>query len=385
MSITTNVPKREDRFMADYFSEQFPYLCRLCKEENVERIPYVATHQQLILRDYVVSKYPKRLEAKINTVRHMLNECIGLAYKHNALNADRRHRISGTDSIRFWSLINELRVGLWLCNQGLKIRFDPIARDGRIGEFEIASDNRTAFIEVKTIFGDREMLAQDELVSTLADHFETKKMPVGEINLVEYPGDINRDSILSLIENIDGFLCPYFADLAKEIKVEYNDSKGLIIEFTLSPGTFHVFSTMYGGVFGVENQLKYKLGIQVEGKRREVQVSTKDIPNIVIIYDSGCLTSEIIDGILYGSMVFRVHKRESEAYFRENNGLWDINIGNTISAVGVFKETLNAEYNLKVQMYLCPKPDFPLNTTLFHRKDIKWLSLSSDGYSIKEN
>ena len=87
--------------MLDNWEKQFPYLARFCKEQNIERLPYSHSHRQLVLKDYVVTEVPEYLKNKIEVVSAMLDDCLRLAYKHNALNNDRISRLVGNDSIRF--------------------------------------------------------------------------------------------------------------------------------------------------------------------------------------------------------------------------------------------------------------------------------------------
>jgi hypothetical protein len=317
-------------------------------------------------------------------VRNMLDSCIRLAYEHDALSLDRKSRIKGKDATRFWSLISELRVGLWLKNQDLALQFDPPAKNGHVGDFEASSGGEAVFIEVKTLFGDREMLGQEELLSKLADYFERKSIPVQSINLLEYPSDFNNSAVDALTEEIERFLIPRITQLCKETEVEYGSPGSLLIKFTLVPGASRVVSKMYGGYLAIDKQLKSKLGMQVDGKNFEVQVSAKDIPSVIILNDRGHWTEPILDGILYGTKVTRVYKNGEETYYRENNGLSGTGNSNLISAVGVFKETLDEQYSLNVKMYLCPKADFPLSKTLLNDRGIKWLQLAPDGYSIIE-
>lgn len=367
--------------MRNHFEQEYPHISRFCHEEDIERIPYERTHQQLILKDYISHSTPAHLDNKLFTVRTMLDHCIALLYKYDALDRDRRNRLKGRDEIRFWSLVSELKVGMWLESQGFSLQFDPLARGNRRGEFKASSKRGSVFIEVKTLFGDAKMLGQQEFLSKLADYCESKGLLVQYINILEYPSDFDTRNMDVLIKNIENFILSYTREMYEDREIEYKDKDGFSIEFTLSPRATKVVSLMYGGFVGVDKQLKCKLGMQVDGRNCEVQVSIEDIPNLIIVFDHGHWTDQIIEGILYGTRVYDV-RGKSEKYYREKNGLWNTKSSSLISAVGTFKETLEEKYTLDANIYLCPKPHFPLTRSLFPISAVKWWQLSPDSYSV---
>lgn len=362
--------------------EIYSHLARFCLEENIERLPFKRTHKQLVLKDYIASALPSPLE----NMRSVLDNCLKFAYRYDALKVNdprgknRRARLKGDEAKNFWSLINEFRVGMWLENQGLILQLDPPARNRCFGDYKVTLAGNSIFIEIKTIFGDKNLLEQEGFVSKLGDYLEQKKLPVIRINLVKYPNGFDIKKTNPLFVDIENFICSHIPGLSKEVVVKYN-RQDFSIKFTLSPGSPYVRSKSYGSFVGIDNQIKTILGMKTDKEPKEIQVSTNDIPNMVVIYDWGHYTESIIEGILYGTEVYASNKSGLALLYREKNGLWNTEKGRLISAVAVFTETPNGQYNLNVKIYLCPEPNFPLPVKCFNDEEICWHGLSDDGRS----
>ncbi len=369
----------------DDLAIDYPYLARFCNEESVDIVSYTRTHQSLILKDIVADSIPMKLRRSYDARKSILNQYLELAYRHNILDLDRRSRLKGKDSIRFWSLINELKAAAWFEGQGLVIDFDPSSLGGGKGEFEAFSRQGEVFVEVKTLFGDKEMLGQYSLLSRLADYLEKIGLPISTIELISYPRNFCEDDLDKLLTRIGLHLLRFVPAIKRgESKVSrYNSRKGLVIEFELLPGTSEVEQIAYGGFIDIEDSLKSKLGMSVRGWDPKLQLSTKDIPSIVIICDQGSWSDPIIEGILYGNRLGTLGSTGTVWYERKRDGRWDNTYPSRLSAVGIFKSSLDI-FPSSVDMYLCPNPLYPLPRSLMSDTNIRWWQLGKDKVSITE-
>jgi len=361
----------------------YPHLARFCNQEGVDIVPYTRTHQRLVLQDIVGYSVPPQQMSSNEARKSILNQCLELAYRHNILKVDRKSRLKSKDSIRFWSLINELKVAAWLEAQGLTVAFDPPSLCGGRGDLEVSSKHSTVFVEVKTLFGNREMLDQQDLLSKLAKYLEEGKLPVSLIELVSYPSDFCEAGLDQLFSKIRSYLqrvAPPTGDWSPRVR-RYNNRKGLAIDFKLSPGASTVKQMVYGGFIDIEDNLKFKLGILVRGRTPKVQLSSNDIPSIVIICDQGAWSDPIIEGILYGNKVGTLGSKGVVRYKRKRDGRWDNTCLSRLSAVGIWKADLGMTPS-SVDIYLCPNPLFPLPKSLLNDSSIKWWQLGDDKISI---
>ncbi len=350
-------------------------------------MPYTHTHRSLMLKDIVVHSVPEERKPRYDARKSILNQCLKLVYDHNILNEDRKSRLKSNDRQLFWSLIKELEVALWLKNQGLVLSFDPPAKKGRKGDFKVSSKQGEAFVEVKTLFGDKEMLGQNELLSKLADYLEKRGLPVSTIDLVSYPCDFSNNYLDILFGKIEARLLrsvPRIRQDRPNRPIPYKDKRGLKIEFELSPKISKVEKMAYGGFIDVDDNLRCKLGMTVKGRECKLQLSTKDIPSIVIICDQGSWSDPIIiEGILYGNRVGTLGSTGTVWYERKRDGRWDNTYPSRLSAVGIFKSSLDI-FPSSVDMYLCPNPLYPLPRSLMSDTNIRWCQLGKDKVSITE-
>ncbi|MBC8511898.1 MAG: hypothetical protein H8D32_02830 [Dehalococcoidia bacterium] len=259
-----------------------------------------------------------------------------------------------------------------------------------MGEFEINSKQGEAFVEVKTLFGDSAMLDQRDLLSRIADYLEEKKLPVRSINLTHYPNDLSKVHLKAVTGKIESFLLtsvPTSSKYNSKKTVEYQDGSGLVIEFELSSGASTIQSMAYGGWVDVDDNLRYKLGMPVEGRKSRIQVSARDIPSFVVICDPGDWANRRIEGMLYGSKVTILgNKAQKGREYRRKDGKWDNQTMSDLSAVGVFQEDFsNQKFPKCVEMYLCPSPRFPLSKHLFTDSTIRWLRLADDNISVVQD
>jgi hypothetical protein len=367
--------------MVNSLDPKYPHLARFCSEEGIQILPYEHSHQCLTLKDLVVYRVPEGLKESYEIRITICNQCLEFAYNHDALGLDRRSRLRGRDNVRFWSLLNELKVGLWLESQGLHVCFDPAAQGGGIGEFEASSVGDRVFVEVKTLFGDRDMLGQEAFLAKLADWCERERLPVESLNLLEYACDLGEEDFDTIFRKIKERILQSGLVLCGDRQtIEYSDESGIVIEIGLCTDCVGVLSLGYGGWIGVEGQLRCKLGMPGAGKNCRVQTAAASIPSLVIVYDmSQWLQPLIVEAVLYGKLV---QVSPSGRFYREADGKWNRGIENPLSAVGVFRQSFAARVETAVDMYLCPRPRFPLDKHLFTDRGIRWLRLGDDGTKV---
>ena len=372
--------------MVNSLDPKYPHLARFCSEEDIQILPYEHSHQCLTLKDLVVYGVPEGFKESYESRRTICNQCLEFAYRHDALDPDRRSRLKGKDNVRFWSLLNELKVGLWLESQGLHIRFDPLAQEGRKGDFETSSVDSRVFVEVKTLFGDKDMLGQEGFLANLADWCEQERLPVELLNLLEYPCDLGKKDLDTIFQRIKERILQSTLVLSGDRQtIEYSDESGILIEIGLCTNSVGVVSLGYGGWIGVEGQMRCKLGMPGTGKNCGVQTAAASIPSLMIVYDmSQWLKPLTVEAVLYGKLV---QVSQSGRLCREEDGKWNRDMESPLSAVGIFRQSFPAfpaRVETTVDMYLCPRPRFPLHKCLFTDQGITWLCLGDDGTKVAQ-
>ncbi|MFC1999690.1 hypothetical protein ACFLXE_02895 [Chloroflexota bacterium] len=374
--------------MVDDLANKHPFLARFCIEESIEILPYVHTHQCLVLRHVVADPVPERLKADYDVRKSIINQCLELAYRYELLDSDRRSRLKGSDNIRFWSLLSELKVALWLENQGLRLEFNPPAREGGIGDFKVSSRQGEVFIEVKTLFGDREMLVQEGILSQLCDYLESQQLSVSSVDLLCCPSDLADNNLDAICHGVQETILPMLSKVIEqdsEMKVTYDNNEGLVIEITLSAQASIVGAMTYGGVLSIDDQLRCKLGMPVNGHNYRLQVSAEEIPSLVIVHDRGHWVDDVIGEILYGTRVGTSLIDQSIRWdYREKNGKWDIEASSPLSAVGVYRELFRGDPEI-TNIYLCPKPEYPIYKSLFNDTNIRWWRLGDDHVAVVQD
>ena len=362
----------------------YHYLQRFCEEEDVGILPYSHDYEQLVLSDIIAYHIPRRVRDNFTRRKRDINNCLRYAYKNHILDPEKRSRLKDDDAIPFWSTVSEIKVGMWLENQQIDlICFQPPASNGGKGDFLVNIGDINVFVEVKTKFGDRYMLEQERLVSRIAQHFKVLRLPVHSVDLIHYPGGYDstlKDAKLfrDLEESVRARM-----PLTVEQKVFFQDESDLELELELSPGASLVVSMMYGGFFGIVDELKSTLGMEVNGKTRKLQISNMNIPSIFIINDfSHNIDRQTIEDVLFGTLVEdTTHKQAS--FYREKDGKWLDSVTSDLSAVVVLRfEPLTAQCQ-SVDAYLCPNPKFRLPISYLPQNGISWWQLDNDGTIVK--
>ena len=122
-----------------------PSLLRFCLQEQIAITTYTKPYGQLKLIDIAARGIPKKSGSDFRERRIEINRCLRFGYRHCLLDKNRRRRLTGDNATQFWAIISEMKVGIWLETQNIKIEdFEPPAANGRIGDYRIKKGSRIA-------------------------------------------------------------------------------------------------------------------------------------------------------------------------------------------------------------------------------------------------
>lgn len=367
--------------------KKYPHLLRFCTEEQIPIIPYSHTYKQLLLTDLVACSIPEQLIGDFESRKKVIDKCLEFGYRHDILDKDRKSRLKckDKDPVNFWSTVSEMKVGVWLEEQGIKIIcFKPPSENGGIGDYLIRGNGHIVFIEVKTLFGESYMLEQERLTSDIAQHCQNQKLPVERVNLVHYSRDydyaINKCRLLKEVEE----LIRKNLLLTERRTVSYSDPNSIEIEIDLDPGASRVLSRMYGGFSSLLDDLKIRLGMCVEGIQGKLQTSSESIPSVCIIDDlSFNIDDVLIENVLYGNLVEDHTKPPTVVYYRKNDGKWSSSSPSELSSVFILKFFPATTKVKTLYAYLCPNPKYKLSKSTFPEVKIVWCKLDKKGIFVE--
>jgi len=363
---------------------RYPYLLKFCQENQVPIETYTHSYDQLILKDIVANPLPHFFEHDYEGRRTVIDSCLQLGYNYGIMDADRVSRLKGSDSVLFWSCVCELKVGVWIERQGIQIlSFEPPSSAGGIGDYLIRGTDSEVFIEVKTVFGESNLLTQERITREIAQHCKEQGFPAKSVNLILYPRDYDYSSLKNnLLTNI-GSLIGQNIPLKDDKTVSYKESNGLEIEIDLSPSVTMVSSMLYGGFSGIQEELKSKLGMCAIGNRK-LQTSANEIPSVCIIDDlSYSIDDLIVEGVLYGNLVEDSTKPPNIVHYRKSDGKWSGSSASELSSVFVLRFVPNSVGVETVNAYLCLNPKIRLSQLSFPEPKIVWRELDEEGVFIK--
>ncbi len=178
--------------LGNEFSRQWPHLAHFCLEEKIKRPQYRQTHKWLCFADMIAEGVPPESCNAYSERCNLLEACLGVGYRDCGLTQDRRSRLAGGDHANLMGVLNELRVAAWFESQGFVVDFDPPAKGGGRGDLLVRYGSEVVFVEVKTVFGDADLLNQEDFLADFADHLETEAITVRSVELVRYPSNIDR-------------------------------------------------------------------------------------------------------------------------------------------------------------------------------------------------
>jgi len=365
--------------------KKFPYLFSFCKEEAIPIAPYSYPYGQLLLSDIVASSIPEQSINDFESRKEVIDKCLEFGCRHGILDNNRRARLKGKDPIQFWSTVSEMKIGVWLEEQGIKIiGFEPPSDNGGKGDYLIRGNGHIVFIEVKTLFGESYMLEQERLTSDIAQHCQNQKLPVESVNLVHYSRDYdyanNKCTLLREVEELIRNNLP----LTERRTISYSDPNSIEIKIDLNPGASRVLSRMYGGFSSLLDDLKIRLGMCVEGVQGKLQTSAESIPSVCIIDDlSFNIDDVLIESVLYGNLVDDYTKPPTVVYYRKNDGKWSSSSPSELNSVFILKFVPTTTKVKTLCAYLCPNPKYRLSKTTFSEKGIVWWKLDKKGIFVE--
>jgi hypothetical protein len=360
-------------------------LLRFCEENLIPILPYSHGYDQLLLSDIVASSIPDESVDDFESKRKLIDKCLEFGYKHGILDELRQSRLKGKEAKNFWSTVSEMRVGVWLEAQGIKIMCcEPPSKNGGKGDYLIQGNGQEVFIEVKTLFGERYFLEQKRLTGDIAQHCQNQKLPVERVNLVHYPRDYGYDNNkCSLLKEVGESISKYLP-LVQRRTISYSEPNGIEIEIDLNPEASRVFSMLYGGWSGLRDDLKSKFGMCVGGKQGKLQTSAESTPSVCIIDDlSYNIDRFVIEGVLYGNLVEDHTKPPAVIHYRDSDGKWSSLSPSELSSVFILKFVPTTTQVKTLYAYLCPNPKYKLSKIIFSEKGIVWWKLDKKGIFVE--
>ena len=353
----------------------YPHLKRFCEEEHITLQPFKYTSSRLNLHNMIQTTIPPQRQNRISESRALVDCCLRFGYEHSLINQDRRQRLKADDQ-NFWSIFGELRIGNWLENMGLSFKeFEPPAIGNKKGDYLInTQQGLDIFIEVKVLSGDRDFCAQSELLGMVADLARQIRPEINDITGEEYHY-INRSDTAVLLEKIRLFLMG--TSLPATFSEPNTTNPNIQIVFNSISGA--PFSVGWGGSVGIDDKLRDLLHVPINAADYGIQLSQNPLPSVALIYDMGSWASEAIESVLYGT---RVINTITGIDYRNNDGIWDVNMPSPLSAVGILKFSIESPLPSFAGIYLAPKAEYPVAVSDFLPPSIKFMNISPNGFDV---
>jgi hypothetical protein len=353
---------------------EYPHLIRFIKEEQIPLLPYSPPLKALTLRHIIALGMPESSKRVFEPHRKVINRCLEFGYKYGILNKDRRSRLKGDRPTVYWSSVSELMVGVWLEEQGLKILdVEPPSSDGGRGDYLVESMGSTVFIEVKTPFGEKDFLDQEEVVRDLAQYCRDKQLPVEQFALRRYPSGYDYGSEKSsLHQDIEKSILGYLPISSKQT-ITYKGASGILMKIVIAPN-----ARLLGyGYLGWSQSQEFW---QDRLNQDRVQVSDQPIPSICVINDfNSNVEREGFERFLYGCKV----EDYTKTPFRKDNGRWSRESVCELNAVFVLRFEPYAMNVKTLDAYLCPNPKYELSKSIFSEDNMTWWALDKNGMYIE--
>jgi len=346
----------------------YPYLKRFCEEEHITLQPFKYTSSIWNLHNMIQTTIPPQRQNRISESRALVDCCLSFAYEHGLMNGARRQRLKADDQ-NFWSILGELRIGNWLENMGLSFKeFEPPAIvNKQKGDYLInTQQGLDIFVEVKVLSGDRDFCAQGELSGMVANLARQIRPEINDITVEKYHY-INLSDTAVLLEEIRLFLTD--TSLPATFSEPNTTNPNIRIVFNSIPGA--LFSVGWGGSVGIDDKLRDLL--------HGIQLSQNPLPSVALIYDMGSWASRAIESVLYGT---RVINTITGIDYRNNDGIWDVNMPSPLSAVGILKFSIESPLSSFAGIYLAPKAEYPVAVSDFLPPSIKFMNISPNGFDV---
>ena len=361
-----------------YHLVEYPHLLQFCEKEQIPIVQYAPSDEKLTIKNIVAFGEPDKLRNIFKSRRMEIEASLKFAYRHNILNREKTSRLKSDYPTNYWSTLSELMIGVWLENQGLNIRcVEPPALDGKKkGDYLVERKGEIVFIEIKTPFGEKESLIQEELLRDIVKFCRDKQLPVETVKLVQYPGwkdyYIEKEMPLQDIEKYIVNMLP----VESQCIINFKNKSGIWIRFWIAPNTFYPPSFGGSRVYQIQGYLGDRLN------NDDVQVSKENIPSICVINDfNSNVDKNDIESFLYGRTC-SVYTKPEIPIFRQNGGRWASNSKSELNAMLILRFESNSVKIKTSDAYLCPNPKYALSYSIFSENIINWWKLDSDGISI---
>jgi hypothetical protein len=356
----------------------YPHLMQFCNEERIPILPYSPYNGAITLGHIIASGTPQTSNRIFEGPKEQIDRCLEFGYKYKILNKERRSRLMGGSPKDYWSSVSELSVGIWLEKQDFKIlHVEPPSSRGRKGDYLVESKGNTLFMEVKTLFGEKDFLYQERMGRDLAQYCREKQLPVERFSLLSYPSGYDytseKDSLLQDIEKtVLGHL-----PISNKKTITYTGKGGIWITMDIAPDVSHPSGYGCTGWSGMHDFLQDRLN------EDRVQVSAQDIPSVCLINDvNSIIRKKDIEGFLYGSLVEDATKCSTMIY-RKDNGRWSRESASELNAVFVLRFEHYALDVKTLDAYLCPNPKYELSKSNFSENNMTWWVLDKNGINIE--
>ncbi len=149
-----------------------------------------------------------------------------------------------------------------------------------------------------------------------------------------------------------------------------------------SPSDDAVRLLAYGGFLNIEDNLRLKLGMVVNGIAGRSQLAQESTPSILVLCDRASVVDAVLEGLLYGCRVGHMGRRHVRWSERRPDGRWSPGRQDFLSAVGLFQTRLGVEPR-RFDLYLCPNPKHPLSAKFLGLNGVSPWELAPDGVTVR--
>jgi hypothetical protein len=356
---------------------QYPHLLQFCQKEQIPIVHYAQSDDKLTIKNIVAFGEPDKCKNTFKSRRTEIEASLNFAYRYNILNKEKISRLKSDSPTNYWSTLSELMIGVWLENQGLNIRcVEPHAFNGKKGDYLVERNGKIVFIEIKTLLGEKDALAQEEILRDIVRLCREKQLPVETIQCVQYPNCYDyKNEKETLLEDIERSIVSESPASSTHI-INFKNKSGIWIRIWIAPNTFSPSSFGWARVSLIQDYLSERLN------KDDIQVSKENIPSICVINDfNSNVDKNEIEIFLYGRTC-SIYTKPEKPFFRQNEGIWSGDSKSELSAMLILRFESNSVKIKTSDAYLCPNPKYALSISIFSDKKINWWKLDSDGISI---
>lgn len=332
-------------------------------------------------------------DSKLDDWRNDADECLGLAYRYNLVDADLEARLKKGNEESWQSTMNELCVARLLeevFGTGC-LRWHPQGKNQKVGEYEVITNkiSTSMFVEVKTVFPrDMERL-ENRIIHKLRRYAEQVPIPSFLNVLVEDLGtseSISGRKFKTFLSRELSAIGPNDLVKTESRLPDYEDgSTGLHLRIETLPikpkkneKSCHI-GLIGGGARFVDNEAYVKHSLN----KAHGQLPTGGEPCLLVICPSAGFPIDEDDMLnaLLGRLAVRYYYRhdgkptKEPDTIRKPDGFFHPHRNQKVSAVGLHKPR-NTENRL--DMYHNPCTTNPIPKSVFVKKGIRQLIRVSD-------